>query len=53
MGDKVANDILDEARQFMKNNRKASWADYNYFKQKLLNADCYGYEKELADILKL
>lgn len=53
MEDKTANSILDEAREFMKNRGQASWADYNYFKQKLLSSCCYGHEKELADILNL
>lgn len=53
MGDPVASCILEEARRFMKNRTSASWSDYNYFKQRLIDAGCYGYEKVLADILKL
>ena len=45
--------IIEEAKQFMKNRIKASWADYNIFKQRLIAAKCYGYEKLLADILNV
>ena len=50
---KSAEYILNEAKRFMKNRRRATWHDYNRFKLKLINAGCYGYEKDLADILKL
>lgn len=45
--------IIQEARRFMKGRVSASWADYNRFKQKLINAGCYGYERLLADILNI
>lgn len=48
-----AEKILDEARAFMAGRRSATWADYEHFKQELICAECYGYERELADILKL
>ena len=45
--------IIQEARVFMRGKIRASWSDYNSFKQRLINAGCYGYERLLADILKL
>lgn len=53
MKDPQAICILEEAETFMQTAGRASWQDYSYFKQRLINAGCYGYEKQLADILNL
>ena len=51
--ERSAEVILSAARKFMRNRRRATWKDYNRFKLRLINAGCYGYEQQLADILKL
>lgn len=48
-----ADKILEDAKRFMSNKKSASWQDYNRFKQRLIEAGCYGYERELADILNI
>ena len=49
--------ILDEASIFvlsmMKNKKRVSWLDYEYFKRKLHDAGLFGYECKLADTLGL
>lgn len=45
--------IIQEARIFMQSKRRATWSDYNAFKQRLINAGCYGQERLLANILNL
>ena len=48
----VAKGILNDARAFKKSiHRGCDYQDYERFKQQLLMNDCYGYEKQLADIL--
>jgi hypothetical protein len=46
--------ILQDAKKFKQNckgKRSCDYHDYERFKQELLLNDCYGYEKQLADIL--
>ena len=49
--------ILSQAKllyEIRKNaNKSITWADYEYFKQKLHSEFLFGYEKQLADILGL
>lgn len=49
--------ILDEASIFalsmMRNKKRVSWSDYEYFKRKLHDAGLFGYECKLADTLGL
>jgi hypothetical protein len=50
----IAMSILQDAKKFKQNckgKRSCDYHDYERFKQELLLNDCYGYEKQLADIL--
>lgn len=53
----AAEKILIEARKYAESlcnvRKRASWSDYERFKTMLHSADCYGYEGQLAQILKL
>lgn len=50
--DTIAMSILQEAKKFKDSlHRCCDYQDYETFKQKLHLYNCYGYEKQLADIL--
>lgn len=51
----TAKRILDDAQKLYDSRKakgkKCNYYDYNYFKMQLIDAGCFGYEKDLADIL--
>lgn len=52
--DVVARCILKSAEAYKATlNRRCDYFDYERFKSELLANDCYGYEKQLADILEV
>lgn len=56
MGSKLA-EIMNDAQTFYnskcENHQPITWADYEYFKRKLIAAELYGYEKQLAAVLHI
>ena len=51
--DNTAIRILNDAKKLMKTVKHASWQDYTNFKNRLIDSGCYGYERELCNILHL
>lgn len=50
----TAEDIIAYAEKYRKNaNRKMNYHDYEAFKRELIMNGHYGYEKQLADALKI
>lgn len=52
-----ALEILEEAKAFysytVTTGGRCNYYDYEQFKSRLLDAGCYGYERQLADILHI
>lgn len=51
---KMLDQILMECKEYRKNlKRRATWNDYEYFKNKLWQNNLYGFESKIANILKI
>jgi len=49
-----AEAIIASAKAYCeRSTRKMTYIDYEAFKKDLINNGCYGYEKQLADALKI
>ena len=46
-------EILNDARNYMKSHKTATFNTYETYKQRLYSAGIYGHERELAKILKI
>ena len=45
--------ILQDAKDYKKSHKRCDYHDYEMFKSRLWNIGAYGYERELANILKV